>query len=59
MRRTDVATRMTTGRSRQAAAVRESEPDRETELLRQLESELGLVEVGTDERVRPSPEKIR
>jgi hypothetical protein len=50
---------MTTGRSRQAAAVRESEPDRETELLRQLESELGLVEVGTDERVRPSQEKIR
>jgi hypothetical protein len=59
MKRTVVSSNIILSRSRQATAGRESEPDRETELLRQLETELGLVEIGSDERMRPLQEKIR
>lgn len=59
MKRTVVSSKLILGRSPRLTAGRESVPDRETELLRQLEAELGLVEIGSDERVRPLQEEIR
>jgi hypothetical protein len=59
MKQAVVSSKLILSCTRHATAGRTSERVHEQELLRQLEAELGLVEIGSDARMKPLQEKTR